>query len=296
MIGATSAIVARPAQALAGKRRFLSGAGAGKAAGQRRGGYACNVGYGGGPPAEVRASLRDAVLGLAVLKPRRQGELKLGAALRQLVELLPCLRPSGRQRMNRFPRHPRSDCRDSHAGRMRVNPRRWAIRKVTRGDFLYLAARAEISGHARCRAWQPRSAWTDAFFAVAVDPDAEALGGPLAGPKAAGKGGRNLKAPRRIRSRRSKPNCVPHRRAWPSPRCWPVGGRWQDNYVAAGVLDEARSTQKAPARGRWATHLQRSRSLEPQAKSWVPGRGAGRRCAGRPALGSKTVSAPLAGE
>ena len=37
----------------------------------------------------VRASLRDTVLGLAVLKPGRQGELKLRAALRQLVELLP---------------------------------------------------------------------------------------------------------------------------------------------------------------------------------------------------------------
>ena len=37
----------------------------------------------------VRASLRDAVLGLAVLEPGRQGELKLRAALRQLVELLP---------------------------------------------------------------------------------------------------------------------------------------------------------------------------------------------------------------
>ena len=37
----------------------------------------------------VRASLRDAVLGLAVLKPERQGELKLRAGLRRLVELLP---------------------------------------------------------------------------------------------------------------------------------------------------------------------------------------------------------------
>ena len=171
------------------------------------------------------------------------------------------------------------------------------------GDFLYLAA-GYLGTLAAERGSRVQPGQT--LFAIAADPDAEALAEARSRAEAARQGVDNLKAPRRtseIAALQAELRAAQASLALANAalaRQQALAGR---NFVAASVLDEARSTQKAAAaqaeaaRQRIASYRD-SLGREPE----VLGAEAEVRAADalvaqkRWAVERKTVSAPLAGE